>query len=577
MANKSKLGYKIIFVSGGVISGLGKGVTAASLGALLQERGFKVTALKCDMYLNIDAGTMNPIEHGEVFVTKDGLETDQDLGHYERFLEEDLTRLNYVTRGQMYKDILDKERQLAYGGKCVEDLYEIPREFQKRIEGCANTTKADIILVELGGTVGEYQSAFIYEGVRKLRLKYPKDIILVHVGYLPAPAFLGELKSKPLQASVIELYRLGLQPDFIVCRGEKSVDEKRIGKISDATGVSPDCIIDNPDVSSIYTLPVIFKNQQFDTKILEKLSLKPKKSPKETFWLGYSKKIQLSNTSTQVIKIGIVGKYQKTGDYMLADTYVCVVEALRHAVFSLGVGLEISWIDAESLEDPSNLSHLSNLNGIIVPQGWGSRGSLGKLLAIRFARENKLPYLGLCFGMQHAVIEFAQNVAGLKDANSQEVNPTTTNPVIHIMPLQEELLKRQQYGGTIRLGQWPCKIVPGTLLYSLYNIYNNYNGCKYYISEERHRHRYEFNNAYREILEKHGLVISGASPDGSIVEAIELPKKDHPFFLGVQFHPEYQSRPKTPHPIFVSFIKASASSKIYRPHICKLDKDVRSM
>jgi len=559
------LGYKIIFVSGGVISGLGKGVTVASLGSLLKERGFKVTALKCDMYLNIDAGTMNPTEHGEVFVTKDGKETDQDLGHYERFLDEDLTQANYVTRGQMYRDILDKERQLAYDGKCVEDLFEIPREFQKKIDECAKSSKADIIIVELGGTVGEYQSAFIYEAVRKLRLKNPKDIIIVHVGYLPAPSFLGELKSKPLQASVIELYRLGLQPDFIVCRGERAVDEKRIGKISDATGVPPDCIIDNPDVSSIYTLPVLFKKQGFDDKVLEKLFLEPIKNPKETFWLDYSQKIDLSHKSPQVLKIGIVGKYQKTGDYILADSYVCVVEALRHAVFSLGVGLEIVWIDAESLEDlslPRGRSPLGrNLSGMIVPQGWGSRGSVGKLAAIRFARENKIPYLGLCFGMQHAVIEFAKNVCGLKGATSVEVDPATPYPVIHIMPNQEELLKKHQYGGTIRLGQWPCKVVSGTLLDSIYKSLRSLKSLTAMeeIIQERHRHRYEFNNEYRKILEGAGLVISGTSPDGTIVEAIELSQKDHPFFLGVQFHPEYQSRPMRPHPIFLAFVKVAVS------------------
>ncbi|MBU4381324.1 CTP synthase [Candidatus Parcubacteria bacterium] len=544
---KDTLPFKIIFVSGGVISGLGKGVTVASLGSLLQEAGYSVTALKCDMYLNIDAGTMNPLEHGEVFVTVDGLETDQDLGHYERFLNINLGRNNYVTRGQMYWNILNKERQLVYQGKCVEDLYEIPREFSQVIDKCARESKADIVIVELGGTVGEYQSAFIFEGIRKLKLSYPADIALVHVGYLPAPAVLGELKSKPLQSSVIELYRLGLQPDFIVCRGEKSVDAKRIEKISNATGVPSENIIDNPDLNSIYKLPALFKKQSFDDKILQKLSLVARKKGK-SFWENYQKKMEISFASSKIVKIGIIGKYQKTGDYLLVDSYVCVVEALRHACFSLGVRLELVWINAEGLENQRNLSNLGSLSGIIVPQGWGNRGSKGKLVAIKYARENKLPYLGLCFGMQHAVIEFARTVYGLKDANSTEVDSKTPHPVIHIMPDQEELLKKQQYGGTIRLGQWPCKVSRGSLLDEVY-------GSRTVL--ERHRHRYEFNNSYREILTSRGLIISGTSPDGKIVEAVELSKKDHPFFLGVQFHPEYQSRPKTPHPIFVGFIKAS--------------------
>jgi len=548
----NKLGFKVIFVSGGVISGLGKGVTVSALGSLLMERGFKVTALKCDMYLNIDAGTMNPIEHGEVFVTDDGLESDQDLGHYERFLNKSLSHLNYVTRGQMYRTILEKERQLSYGGKCVEDLFEIPKEFESKIVNCAKEGKVDIIIVELGGTVGEYQSAFIYEAVRKMRLKFPKDIALVHVGFLPAPAFLGELKSKPLQASVIELYRLGLQPDFIVCRGEKPVDQKRIGKIADATGVLPEYIIDNPDVSSIYELPVIFKNQGFDSKVIDKLSLKAKVNPKESFWLGYNKKIALSKGSTRLLKIGIVGKYQKTGDYTLADTYVCVVEALKHAVFSLGVKLDLVWIDAESLTPQTSPTSLNNLNGIIIPQGWGSRGSEGKIEAIKYARENKIPYLGLCFGMQHAVIEFARNIAGLKDANSEEIDQGTKNPVIHIMPNQKEILSKKQYGATIRLGSWPCSVLKGSLLEKIYGT-----SSKDPVIFERHRHRFEFNNDYKNLLQSAGLVISGTSPDNTIVEAIELPLDKHPFFLGVQFHPEYKSRPQTPHPIFMEFIKAA--------------------
>jgi len=554
------MAFKLIFISGGVISGLGKGVTAAALGSLLKDHNYKVSCMKCDMYLNIDAGTMNPIEHGEVFVTADGVETDQDLGHYERFLNETLGGSNYVTRGQLYKDILKKERELAYDGKCVEDLFEIPKEFERKIYAVYEKTKCDILIVELGGTVGEYQGAFIYEAVRKLKLKFPKNIVLIHVGYLPAPSFLGELKSKPLQASVIELFRLGLQPDFIVCRGEKPIDDKRMCKISDATGVPFECIIDNPDIESIYDLPLYFKDQNFDIKVLEKLHLAPHQKAKPIFWLEY-KLLRGKSHHGRKVRIGIVGKYQKTGNYMLADSYICVVESIKHACAKLCAKAEIVWVDAQSLEDGQIHKELENLDGIIVPQGWGSRGSEGKLKAIEYARTNKISYLGLCFGMQHLVIEFARNVCGLKDANSKEVDPKTKHPVVHIMPNQKELLKNHQYGGTIRLGQWPCKVKDGTLLYNLYSSYTNYPskvlGAKGPdLVYERHRHRYEFNNNYKKVLEENGLVVCGTSPNGKIVEAVELKRDLHPFFLGVQFHPEYQSRPMEPHPLFVGFVKS---------------------
>ena len=528
---------KFIIISGGVLSGLGKGVTSASIGLLLKSRGIKVTAMKCDMYLNIDAGTMNPIEHGEVFVTDDGVETDQDLGHYERFLGINLTRENYTTNGQIYKLVLDKERALDYDGKCVEPYHHLPPEIIKKWYLAGEKHNAEVVLVELGGTVGEYEGLLFFESIRRLKLMCPKDVILVHVGYLPAPPSIGELKSKPLQQSVGQLNSLGLMPDFIVCRSERAVDEKRKGKIALASGLAIENILSNPDVDSIYEVPLILEKQGFAQKIIKKLRLKHHKKDLSA-WINLNKSIKKAKKE---LKIGIVGKYQKTGDYVLTDSYVCVVEALKHAGWKLGVRVKMIWIDSEE-KSPE----YENLDGIIVPQGWGKRGIEGKINAVRHARENNIPYLGLCFGMQMAVIEFARNVLSLKNANSIEIDSETKYPVIHIMPNQKEYLNKKQYGGTIRLGSWPCILKKGSKLAKIYNDKNMIN--------ERHRHRYEFNNIYRERFEKAGMVFSGTSPDGKLIEAVEL--NNHKFFIGTQFHPEYISRPLTPHPIFVSFLSS---------------------
>lgn len=532
---------KFIIVSGGVLSGLGKGVTTASIGLLLSSRGIKVTAVKCDMYLNIDAGTMNPMEHGEVFVTHDGVETDQDLGHYERFLNQTLNRANYITNGQVYKIVLDKERALDYGGVCVQPYHHIPPEIIGRWHRAGKVHNADVVLVELGGTVGEYEGLLFFEAVRRLKLKNPKDVCLIHVGYLPVPPSIGELKSKPLQQSVSLLNSLGLQPDFIVARAEREVDRKRKEKIALASGLSTENIISNPDVASIYQVPLILDKQSLTTKIIKKLGLREKAKDLND-WKEMVEGLKQAKTE---VKIGIVGKYQKTGDYTLEDSYVCVVEALKHASWKKGVRVKLAWIDSEDLQ--KGKATLDGFDGIIVPQGWGSRGTEGKIIAAGYARENKIPYLGLCFGMQMATIEFARNVLGLKKANTTEADPQTKYPVIHIMPNQAEYLAKRQYGGTIRLGAWPCKIKKGTLLEKIYQ------GRK--LVFERHRHRYEFNNKYKERFTKAGFIISGTSPDGRLVEAIEI--KDHPFFVGTQFHPEYISRPLTPHPIFVAFLKAT--------------------
>ncbi|HCR36289.1 CTP synthase [Candidatus Woesebacteria bacterium GWC2_33_12] len=528
---------KFVIISGGVLSGLGKGITSASIGLLLKSRGIKVTAMKCDMYLNLDAGTMNPIEHGEVFVTDDGTETDQDLGHYERFLDVNLTKDNYTTNGQIYKLVLDKERKLEYDGKCVEPYHALPPEIIKKWYKAGETNNVDTVLIELGGTVGEYEGLLFFEAVRRLKLLKPKDIVLVHVGYLPTPPSIGELKSKPLQQSIGVLNSLGLMPDFIVCRSELAVDEKRKEKIALASGVPIGNIIAAPDVESIYEVPLVLEKQKLAEKIIKKLFLKKKKKNLKD-WIDLNKRIK---NSKKEIRIGIIGKYQKTGDYVLTDSYVCVVEAIKHAGWKLGLKPKLIWFDSEK-ED----NDYSNLNGMIVPQGWGKRGIEGKINAVKYARENNIPYLGLCYGMQMAVIEFARNVLNMKQANTEEADPATKYPVIHIMKSQKLKIKSQNYGGTIRLGAYPCKLNTKSKLYKIYN--------KELVSE-RHRHRYEFNNKFKKQFENKGMVISGTSPDGKLVEAIEL--TNHKFFVGTQFHPEYKSRPLTPHPIFVEFLKST--------------------
>ena len=533
---------KYIFVSGGVISGVGKGITVSSIALLLKSAGFKVAPLKCDPYLNLDAGTMNPVIHGEVFVTNDGMETDQDIGHYERFLDEDLSRLNYMTLGQVYDSVIKRERNLEYGGDCVEVVPHVPQEIIRRIKELAQKEKPDFVIVEIGGTVGEFQNMMFLEADREMKLKNPGDVVNVHVAYLPLPPSLGELKSKPVQTSVHLLNNVGIQPDIIIGRAEKGIDRARREKISIFCGVSMEDIFSNPDVDTIYKVPILLEEQGLVQRILDKLGVKIKKQNLKE-WKKFLEKIK---GAKKKIKIGLVGKYFVSGQYSLEDSYVCVLEAVKHACFNLGFIPDISWVDAEEIET-NGTAALDKFDGIIVPQGWGSRGVEGKILAVEYAREKKVPYLGLCFGMQMAAIEFARNVLGLKRANSTEVDLKTPDPVVHIMPRQERYLKNKQYGGTIRLGVWPCKVTPGTKLSSLYPK-------PYSLISERHRHRYEFNNKYRSAFEKAGMRFCGSSPDGKLVEAVEL--RDHPFFLGTQFHPEFKSRPLTPHPIFLAFVRA---------------------
>jgi len=544
---------KFIFISGGVVSGLGKGVTAASIGLILKSRGLKVTNVKIDMYLNVDAGTIRPQEHGEVFVCDDGIETDQDLGNYERFLNESLKRENYITTGQVYKAVIDRERAFGYGGEDVEAIPHVTNEIINRIKRAGKVNKADVVIVELGGTVGEYQNGLFFEANRILKLQKPKDVVHVHVSYLPIIKSLGELKSKPAQQSTHLLNSMGIQPDFLVARSERDIDEKRRERLALFCNLRSENIISNPDLDNIYRLPVYFEEQKFGDKLLKSLHLKFKKDKGMVEWKKFIGRV---DAEKREIKIAIVGKYFTTGDYQLSDAYLCVIEALKHAGAKVGVKPVLGWIGTEEIEKRGSREVLGGFDAVLVPQGWGSRGVEAKLEAVKYAREKKIPYLGLCFGMQMAVIEFARDMVNLKGSNSSEVDNKTKYPVVHVMPEQKKYLETHQYGGTIRLGSWPCKVEKGTLLEKAYKKYGSEpNEITDQIINERHRHRYEFNNEYRELLGKNGLVISGTSPDGKLVEAVELQEKDHPFFVATQFHPEYKSRPLSPHPIFVEFIK----------------------
>jgi CTP synthase len=536
---------KYIFVVGGVMSGVGKGVAAASIGRVLIGKGFNVSAIKIDPYINVDAGTMNPTEHGEVFVTDDGDETDQDCGNYERFLGCDIHKANYMTTGRVYLSVITAERNLEFGGRCVEVVPHIPQEVIGRIKAAARADKADIMIIEIGGTVGEYQNLLFLEAARMMHLENTDNVLFVMVSYLPIPNKIGEMKTKPTQYAVHSLQAAGIQPDFILARAERPIDGPRSAKLATFCNVQEGDIISAPDVDSIYEIPVNFENAQLGEKILAKFKLKPKKKDLQD-WRAML--VRMKGAKKEV-HVGMVGKYFGTGDFTLADSYISVIESIKHGAAVAGVKPVLHWINTEDVEK-NGTKMLDEMDGIIVPQGWGSRGHEGKIKTIQYCRENKKPYLGLCYGMQMAVIEFARNVCGLKGANSEEIDPKTPHPVIHIMPDQKAYLEKKQYGGTIRLGAWPCAVKPGTRLSGIYKEKN--------ISE-RHRHRYEFNNDYREQLTKAGLTIGGTSPDDKLVEAIEI--TDHPFFVGVQFHPEYKSRPLTPHPIFTAFVKVCAGKK----------------
>lgn len=533
---------KYIFVVGGVMSGVGKGVTTASIGRILLSKGYNVSAIKVDPYINVDAGTMNPVEHGEVFVTEDGDETDQDIGNYERFLNKNIYRENYMTTGRVYLTVIQKERNLEYKGKCVEVVPHIPMEIRDRINKAVEKAKAEIVIIEIGGTIGEYQNLLFLEAARMMKMNEPENVQFVMVSYLPVPN--GEMKTKPTQHAIRTLNGAGIQPDFIIARSICKVDGPRREKIAMNCNLKKEDIISAPDIDSIYDCPLNFENDGLGDRILEKFKLKAEKNE----WTEWKKMIKASKNFKNEIDVGIVGKYFASGDFSISDSYISVIEAMKHAGIATKTKVNLHWINAEEIEEKGT-KILTKLDGIVVPQGWGSRGSEGKIETIRYCRENKIPYFGLCYGMQMAVIEFARNVCKLEGVSSEEVDGKAINPVIHVMPDQKALLAKKQYGGTIRLGGWPCKITKGT---HMAQAYAKKFGKETVVSE-RHRHRYEFNNEYRELLEKNGLIIAGTSPDNKIVEAIEI--KDHPFYIGTQFHPEYISRPLDPHPLFVEFTK----------------------
>lgn len=537
--------HRYLFVVGGVMSSVGKGIASASIGKILQARGYTVTAIKVDPYVNVDAGTMNPTEHGEVFVTDDGDETDQDMGNYERFLGIDLPSINYMTTGRVYQTVIQRERNLEYGGKCVQVVPHIPQEVIRRIKIAAETHRADITIIEVGGTVGEYENILFLEAARMMKLETPDDVLVALVSYLPIPSTIGEMKTKPTQHAARSLNATGLQADFIIARAERELDGPRRERLAIFCNIPKDAAISAPDAKSIYHVPLIFEGQKFAEKILGRFGLKSKQTDLKE-WRAF---VTRAETAKKPLNIAIVGKYFGTGDFTLSDAYISVIEAAKHASWSVDRAPEFTWVDAEKYEqNPKLVRELDAFDGIIVPGGFGTRGIEGIITAITYARTKKIPYLGLCYGMQLAAVEYARNVAKLTGAHTTEVAPKTKYPIIAVMSDQEKKLLNFEYGGTMRLGAYPATLRPGSVAAKAYGTTD--------ISE-RHRHRYELNNVYREQLEQAGLVISGTSPDGQLVEMIELPANIHPFFVGTQAHPEFKSRPLAPHPLFVAFAKAA--------------------
>ena len=536
---------KYIFVAGGVMSGIGKGVTSSSIGKILQSRGFRVTAIKIDPYVNVDAGTMNPVEHGEVFVLDEGTECDQDMGNYERFLNQSLPAANYMTTGSVYQTVINRERNLGYHGKCVEVVPHIPLEVIDRIKRAQKLAKADFVIVEIGGTVGEYQNILFMEAARMMKLKHPRDVLFVLVSYLPIPKEIGEMKTKPTQYAVRALNSAGVQPDVIIARAEIPLDKPRKEKIALNCNMRGEDIISAPDINSIYEVPLNFEKDRLSNIILKKLHLRARKRNLQD-WKNLVEKIK---SVKKPVKIGIVGKYFQSGDFVLSDSYISVIEAIKHSAYFYHRQPVIEWINSEEFEKNSQrLKIIKQYDGIIVPGGFGSRGIEGKIRTIQYCRENKIPLLGLCYGMQLIVIEFARNVCGFRDAHTTEINSKTKYPVIDILPEQRENLAKRIFGGSMRLGAYPAVIKRGTIAWQAY---------KQKEISERHRHRYEVNPEYIEVIEKSGLVFSGTSPDNHLMEIAELPKQKHPFFLGTQFHPEFKSRPLNPSPIFREFVRAA--------------------
>lgn len=530
---------KYIFITGGVVSGLGKGITAASLGRLLKSRGLKVTAQKLDPYLNVDPGTMNPVQHGEVFVTDDGAETDLDLGHYERFIDESLSQNSNLTSGRVYWKVITDERKGVYGGQTIQIIPHVTNEIKRSISRNADTG-ADVCLVEIGGTVGDIESQPFLEAIRQFAVEAGREnCLFIHVTLVPYLAASDELKSKPTQHSVKEMLSIGINPDIIVCRTEHPLTDEIKHKISLFCNVDPECVIENNNCDILYAVPIMLHQQHMDDVVIRKLGIDCPSAPDLADW---QEMLDALRHPVQTVKIGLVGKYVE-----LHDSYISVNEALKHGGIATHSAVDIHWIDSETLEgeDVDLDAILGDMDGILVPGGFGSRGIEGKINACRYARTHGVPYLGICLGMQIAIIEFARDVLGMADANSAEIDPSTTHPVIDILPEQKDVT---DMGGTMRLGQYPCTLNPESKAYGLYGASMIY---------ERHRHRYEVNNDYRPDLLNGGMIFAGTSPDNHIVEMVEIP--DHPWFVAGQFHPEFKSRPNRPHPLFRGFVTAAAA------------------
>jgi CTP synthase len=581
------------------MSGVGKGIASASIGTLLSAKGFKVNLVKVDPYLNVDAGTMNPTEHGEVFVLDSGMETDQDMGNYERFLNRNADPTDYMTSGMVYRHVIERERALEYGGKCVEAIPHIRDEIVRRFEDAAKTSKSDISIIEIGGTVGDYQNIMFIEAARTLKIRHPNDVIFIMVSYLPVPGTLGEMKTRPTQNAVHQLASYGVTTDFIIARANMPLDAKRKEKIAAASNIPAERVISAPDIKSIYDVPVNFDKDHLGDILLRSLGLEKNsglnggsKEAVEAFKAWKKMATGIKNHHEHEVNIAIVGKYFNTGDFILSDAYISVLEAIKFSAYAAGVKAIISTVNSRDFEgkeyevrskkkggknaesllalhdpagSPTPYSLLHAYDGIIVPGGFGESGIEGKLNVIRYARENKIPYFGLCYGMQLMTIEYARNVAGLKGAQTAEIDQKAPHLVIDIMPDQKKKLAEGNYGGSMRLGLYPAKLLNGTVAQEAYSYFAGKKLPKATVSiKERHRHRYEVNPKYIERLEKAGLVFSGRSPDGTLMEIAELPREGtaaaehtHPFFLGTQFHPEFLARPLMPHPLFTAFMKAA--------------------
>lgn len=548
---------KYIFVTGGVMSSVGKGVSTASLAYLLQKRGYKVTAVKYEGYLNIDSGTINPIEHGDPFLCSDGTEADMDLGTYERYLGQEMKSHNFYTFGKVLQSVLSKERSMFYRGEDVEPIPHVRDEIIEEVISAGEKEKADVVFTELGGTVGEptnSMNAIYYEAIRKMKSMYPQDVIHMHVGYILFPSHLGEPKTKPVQISIRLLMQHGIMPDFLIVRGSGKIDERRKGLLARFSDLDTDHTIAAPDIDNIYKIPKLFHEQKFDEQIIKDTGLPMKKLDEKK--LDNELKF-LDKKPTKEINLTIAGKYFITGgDHMLLDSYFALIESIKHASWNLGYKINFNYVNTEDIEK-QGIKLIKNSDAIVVPIGWGERGVEGKIMAIKYAREKKIPYLGLCYGMQLAAVEFARNVCGLKDANSEEVNPKTPYPIIHSIPFNEKYQIIKGNGVSMRLGSFDCIVKKGTIAWDIYKKHKAWESGTEGLVSERHRHRFEFNNKYRELLESKGLVISATSPDNFFVEMIELPKKVHPFFVATQAHPEYKSSPWKPHPIMLEFLSAA--------------------